>query len=202
MSNSYTKTFWDERYRQSAYVYGTAPNVFFAEQIRDLKPGKMLLPFEGEGRNAVWAARLGWEVTCFDLSSAGQEKALKLAEQEGVSIKYQVCDFRDFEWPQQHYDLIMLCYAHLPPDERTLLHSRIMTSLEIGGILLLEAFSTKQLGLPSGGPQNPEMLYTPEMMENDFARLRNRVVSDMTIDINEGVHHQGEAKVIRLAGMR
>ena len=74
------KNFWDERYKAKAYVYGKEPNQYFAEKLRELEPGKILLPAEGEGRNAVFAARQGWEVSAFDSSSEGRKKAFLLAE--------------------------------------------------------------------------------------------------------------------------
>jgi len=202
MENNFPSTFWDQRYATETYVYGEAPNVFFKAQIDPLKPGKMLLPFEGEGRNAVYAAHLGWEVDCFDFSTSGKNKAEQLAEKYGVRINYTVCDFRDFDWPEQHYDLIGLFYAHLPEKNRLQLHQRIVPALEIGGVLLLEAFDSAQLGRSSGGPQNLEMLYNDALLHADFDALRNRVVEKIRLDLNEGLGHAGEAEIVRLAGMR
>jgi len=82
--------FWDERYSQPEYAYGREPNVFFREQIEPLQPGRLLMPAEGEGRNGVYAARKGWVVDAFDISEKGREKALRLAEEMGVAIHYQV----------------------------------------------------------------------------------------------------------------
>lgn len=74
--------FWNERYSQAEYVYGETPNVFFAAQLDKLSAGTIILPCEGEGRNAVYAASQGWEVKAFDASEAGQKKALLLAEKK------------------------------------------------------------------------------------------------------------------------
>lgn len=202
MAISYPNEFWNHRYAGPDYVYGEAPNAFFEAQIAALKPGKLLLPFEGEGRNAVYAAKLGWQVSCFDFSAMGRAKAEKLAEKQKVNIDYQVCDFRDFKWPDQHYDVIGLFYAHLPEKERIELHSRILPALEIGGILLLEAFDKKQLGLSSGGPQTLEMLFDEALLTADFKALRNRVIEQQNIYLNEGPGHTGEAEILRMAGMR
>ena len=202
MSIQFPSDFWDQRYATETYVYGEAPNAFFKSQIDALKPGKMLLPFEGEGRNAVYAAKLGWQVDCFDFSSTGKSKAEKLAEKYEVKVNYQVCDFRDFNWPNQHYDLIGLFYAHLPETDRIQLHQHIIPSLDIGGLLLLEAFDKKQLGLPTGGPQNIDMLYSEAILHADFAALRNRVVQQARLVLDEGPGHVGEAEILRLAGMR
>lgn len=194
--------FWNQRYATETYVYGEAPNDFFKTQIDTLKPGKMLLPFEGEGRNAVYAAKLGWQVDCFDFSNSGKTKAKLLAQKHGVNINYLVCDFRNFNWPLQHYDLVGLFYAHLPESSRIQLHQRIIPTLDIGGLLLLEAFDKKQLGKSSGGPQQLDMLYSEELLHADFSALRNRVVEQRKLLLQEGPGHTGEAEILRLAGMR
>lgn len=200
---SFPSDFWNQRYGQAAdYVYGTAPNEFFAQQLKQLKPGKLLLPFEGEGRNAVWAAGMGWEVDCFDFSSTGRDKALQLGQKAGVHIQYQVRDFRNYAWKNQYYDVVGLFYAHQPEENRKQLHAAVMQSLEIGGILLFEAFSMAQLGKKSGGPQTLDMLYSAELLHDDFATLRNRVIKEEIVTLDEGPGHQGEASVLRLVGMR
>lgn len=202
MPISYPADFWNQRYAAENYVYGEAPNAFFKAQIDNLKPGKMLLPLEGEGRNAVYAAKLGWQVDCFDFSSSGKTKAEALALKHGVQISYQVCDFRDFYWPAQHYDLVGLFYAHLPDESRKQFHQQIIPTLDIGGLLLFEAFDKKQLGKTSGGPQQLDMLYSEDLLHADFSTLRNRVIEQKKVLLQEGPGHTGEAEVLRLAGMR
>ncbi len=202
MQPSFNSDFWDQRYATGTYVYSESPNVFLKAQTERLKPGKMLLPFEGEGRNAVYAATLGWEVTCFDFSTSGKYKADQLVQKHGVTINYLDCDFRDFSWPDQHYDLVGLFYAHLPENNRKELHSRILPKLDIGGLLLLEAFDKKQLGLASGGPQTTDMLYDIDILQTDFKHLRNRVIEQLRIKLDEGPGHQVEAEILRLAAMR
>lgn len=194
--------FWDARYQQVDFVYGTAPNRFLAEQLAGMKPGKILFPLEGEGRNAVYAASLGWEVDCFDFSQSARDKALSLAASRQLTINYQLAEPEQFNWPNQHYDCIGLFYAHLPEKERQFLHKTVMKSLEIGGILLLEAFDLMQLGRPSGGPQDAGYLFSSEILEKDFAPLRNRRIERSIRTLDEGTGHQGEAVVLRMAGMR
>jgi len=87
--------FWDERYGTENYVYGKEPNAFFSAQMERTEPGNMLLPGEGEGRNAVYAALKGWKVEAFDQSRVGQSKALNLASEMGVEINYKVCRLED-----------------------------------------------------------------------------------------------------------
>ncbi|HTN67918.1 MAG TPA: hypothetical protein VLZ33_00485 [Dysgonamonadaceae bacterium] len=86
---------WDERYYSETYIYGTCPNAWFATKLDELTPGKLLLPAEGESRNAVYAPTKGWEVTSFDQSVEGRKKALKLATEREVKINYQIHDLSE-----------------------------------------------------------------------------------------------------------
>lgn len=92
------ETFWNQRYRQEAFAYGKAPNQYFKENIQKLNPGKILFPAEGEGRNAVYAAQLGWDVYAFDISEEGKTKAKKWARENKVSINYQVGQLPDLNF--------------------------------------------------------------------------------------------------------
>ncbi|MDV7393210.1 class I SAM-dependent methyltransferase, partial [Arthrospira platensis SPKY1] len=109
------KEFWNERYREPGYVYGTTPNVFLAKMLLGLPVGRALFPAEGEGRNAVYAASLGWEVVCFDQSEVGREKALALAQEKGVEIDYRISCIEDFGFEPEAYQLVGLFFAHQPP---------------------------------------------------------------------------------------
>ena len=88
--------FWNDRYSNTDYAYGIQPNDFFKKTITKFKPGKLLLPAEGEGRNAVFASKLGWDVTAFDLSINAKKKAEALAILEKVSINYIIAGFNNF----------------------------------------------------------------------------------------------------------
>jgi hypothetical protein len=103
------KAFWDERYAAKEYAYGTTPNLFFKEKIEKIeKRGLALFPAEGEGRNAVYAAQLGWKVEAFDISDSGQRKALALAKEKEVEIEYSVVSPGIPDLPKSKYDLIVL----------------------------------------------------------------------------------------------
>jgi hypothetical protein len=119
-----TKNFWNERYSEKEYVYGEEPNVFFAEQVKNIKPGKIILPCEGEGRNAVYAASLGWEVNAFDSSEAGKIKALQLAAVKGVSINYTVYDANTITYAENSVDIVAFIYAHFPATIRKQIHQK------------------------------------------------------------------------------
>lgn len=194
--------FWETRYSSPTYAYGTLPNTFFKQCIDPLTPGRLLLPAEGEGRNAVYAAQRGWTVDAFDFSEAARQKARQLADTVGVSLSYTVASFEEIDAPAETYDLIGLIYAHMPSVERNTVHKRLISSLKPGGFVILEAFHKQQLGNPSGGPQNPDMLYSRTDLLDDFAELTIRQLEEVYIDLNEGPYHHGSACVIRLVAQK
>ncbi|MCB9081781.1 MAG: class I SAM-dependent methyltransferase [Lewinellaceae bacterium] len=195
-------TFWNERYAKEAYAYGEAPNTFFARTLRNYPPGRLLLPLEGEGRNAVFAASEGWVVDAFDYSVAGKDKALSLAQKVAVTIQYTVSEVTKYPFAAEAYDAIGLCYAHLSPPDRSYLHQQASNALRPGGHLILEAFRPAQLSYHSGGPRNAEWLYTPEMLTLDFPGLEFLTLETPIIDLAEGQFHCGEAAVIRLIAQK
>jgi hypothetical protein len=189
--------FWDQRYRESNFAYGKEPNRFFAETVAKFKPRKLLLPAEGEGRNAVFAAQLGWQVDAFDFSSVARDHAIGLAHEHGVSINYFLADFNFLALPEKSYHFIALIYTHMPSDIRQSVYRTLIKSLKPGGIILAELFSQKQLELNSGGPKNTDYLVTPEILANDFAGLKISMNQDVDVELNEGPFHQGKAHVVR-----
>lgn len=190
--------FWNERYSSYVTVYGDEPNEFFKECVQKIPTGRMLLPAEGEGRNAVFAATQGWEVDAFDYSPAARLKALARAEENDVTINYATTDINDVELRSEAYDAIALIYVHLKPEERKRLHSQIVKALKPGGHLILEAFSTAQIRNISGGPRNEELLYNLSDLEDDFEGLVFSVSRQEQIRLNEGPFHQGKADVVRI----
>lgn len=192
------KHFWDERYRLHEYAYGTEPNLYFRDKLSALKPGTLLLPGEGEGRNAVWAAKLGWQVTAIDFSSMGRRKAMQLARKQGVPIGYRVESFHDAALEPESFDAAAVIFFHVPALFMERAFAKITQSLKPGGTLIAELYAAAQLGRASGGPQSPELLYTIEQMEgwlNGF--VFEELVQTETV-LNEGRFHQGEAVVIRV----
>ncbi len=190
--------FWNTRYAEDGFAYGIHPNDFFKHELALLEPGRILLPCEGEGRNAVHAALAGWQVDAFDQSVEGRNKCLRLCREMGVEVSYDIADATTYEYGEGRYDAVGLIFAHFPPAVRHLVHLNAFESLKPGGVLLLEAFNPAQLGNASGGPQSLEMLYTMEMLSDDF-RAGEILRLDMeTVDLDEGPYHRGRAEVIRL----
>ncbi len=196
------KSFWEERYSREEFAYGTLPNKFFKEQIDKIKPGKLLLIGEGEGRNAVYAAKLGWVVDALDFSEEAKKKALRLAEINNVFINYDVENLDNFVPQKDFYDAAGLIFIHLENQLRDKVHTKCIESLKPGGKIILEAFEKEQFGRKSGGPQNPNLLYTLEDIKTNFSVLRTELLIKDIKNLDEGEFHSGEAAVIQYVGIR
>jgi cyclopropane fatty-acyl-phospholipid synthase-like methyltransferase len=193
---------WDERYNRKEYVYGSTPNVFFENQLTDLKPGVILLPCEGEGRNALFAAQSNWNVVAFDSSEVGKNKAMALATQNNVSYDYQILDVNEANFEPESFDVIALIYAHFKPQLRSKFHATIQRWLKPEGKIILEAFNPEQLNYNSGGPKDLDMLYSTDILSKDFEGMKIELIETSTIVLDEGAFHQGDAAVIRFVAQK
>jgi SAM-dependent methyltransferase len=197
----YSADFWNERYAEKEYVYGTQPNVFFKEQLDQLVAGNILLPAEGEGRNAVYAALQGWDVVAFDISTSGKEKAMQLSAAQKVVVDYQITSVLDFKTDIK-FDTIGLCYTHFPVEIRKDAFQHLLKFLKPNGTVIFEAFAKAQLGKPSGGPKYIEMLFSIEEIKDEFPELEFKLLEEKTIELSEGNYHKGKAEVIRFLGLK
>ena len=196
------KNFWDERFAVDEYVYGTEPNAFFKQELEKLKPGILLMPGEGEGRNAVFAATLGWTVTAFDPSVEGKKKAEKLAGSKKVSIKYLTYDYENIQLPMDYFDCIGLVYTHMPSSKRQEYHRKLISFLKPGGHVIMECFSKEQIHNNTGGPGDISMLYSEEELQADFESFSEISIVKEEISFDEGLFHKGNASVMRLIGTK
>jgi SAM-dependent methyltransferase len=198
--------FWDARYAEHASVYGTEPNAFLKEQLKGRKPGTALFPAEGEGRNALYAASLGWKVKAFDQSTVARDKALARAAKAGLELDYELLSLPDFRKAPirevDAYDLVGLFYVHMPEPLRRSFHAEMVDVLKPGGILILECFSERQLEYNSGGPKEISMLNSVEKALEDFSSLADLHISEMVVDLDEGPFHKGPASVLRVTGSK
>ena len=193
---------WDERYSSPDYIYGTEPNEYIRLYLSEIAAGKLLLPGEGEGRNAVFAARSGWEVDAFDASSEGKRKALKLAELNNTRINYTVSDISDYPYPENHYSLVGIFFVHLTYPVREFFHKKLISSLKPGGKIIMECFEKDQINLTSGGPKSLELLYSLDEILRDFSELNIIEMKKQEIFLKEGLLHQGRAMVIRILAQK
>jgi 2-polyprenyl-3-methyl-5-hydroxy-6-metoxy-1,4-benzoquinol methylase len=148
-----TSLAWDERYAGGDFQFGDAPNEYLVAQSRRFRPGMAALAVgDGEGRNGVWLARQGLEVTWLDWSGVGMAKAREMAATQGVALKTVVADASAWDWPEARFDVIAWIYVHLPPHDRARATAGCRRALKPGGLLVLECFSPAQQGRRSGGP--------------------------------------------------
>jgi len=198
---------WDERYSNEDFAYGKEPNKFLKEQLDKLKVGTILFPAEGEGRNAVYAAKLGWNVFAFDISSEGKKKALQLSESQNVVIDYQVGELETLNYKADQFDAIALIYAHFPAAVKSHNHIILDKFLRKGGIIIFEAFSKKHLDYvlkdeKIGGPKDIESLFSIEEIQSDFPDYDFEELTEIEIELNEGLFHNGKGSVIRFIGRK
>lgn len=204
--NNWTQR-WDDRYKSEEFAYGEEPNNFLKEQLEKLNPATILFPAEGEGRNAIFAAKLGWQVSAFDISQEGRNKALKLAEANDVSIDYQVGELETLDFGAEQFDAIALIYAHFPAEIKSEIHKQLDQLLRKNGIIIFEAFSKKHLEYVTknekvGGPKDIESLFSIEEIKADFPNYEIIELEEKEIELSEGLFHNGTGSVIRFVGRK
>jgi len=202
-----SKQFWDDRYSKETFAYGEVPNRFLSQNLPSISPGRILFPAEGEGRNAVYAALLGWDVVAFDISTAGRFKAEILAHKMGTQFEYQPASALDFSYGSESFDAVALIYSHFPRPIKDHFHSMIQECLKPGGIIIMEAFSLANLEYQKtnpyiGGPSDPDMLYTVDEVRIAFPDIDLDYLEQVVIELHEGVYHNGTGSVIRCIGTK
>jgi hypothetical protein len=207
------KEFWDQRYNEEGWAYGSEPNEFVKEQLDILKleceptSTKLLFPAEGEGRNAVFAALLGFDVYAFDISHSGKAKAESLATMHETSISYLVSSFDSLTIEKESMDGLVFCYTHFPKNLQPLFIEKMLTLLKPEGRIIFECFSENNLPFRKsnpnvGGPDNIDMLYTINSVQELFNNCSELQVQETVVQLNEGKYHVGEGCVIRMTGRK
>ncbi len=163
-------TQWDERYSTSELIWTGRANQFVEAHLGDLPPGTAIDLGAGEGRNAVWLAGRGWSVTAVDFSQVGLDKALRLADEHGVTIAVERADATTWE-PPAPVDLVVLSYLQLPTDERRTVLEHAATWLNPGGTLFLIAHDRSNVTDGYGGPPSPDVCYTVDETVDALAGL-------------------------------
>jgi 2-polyprenyl-3-methyl-5-hydroxy-6-metoxy-1,4-benzoquinol methylase len=206
MNETWTER-WNDRYSKHEFAYGDQPNNYLKEQIEKLNVGTILFPAEGEGRNAVFAAKLGWTVSAFDISIQGKNKAFQLAEINKVTIDYQVGELQALNYKAEQFDAIALIYAHFPADIKSLYHKTLDKYLRKNGVVIFEGFSKKHIDYNSknkkvGGPTDIGMLFSIDELKSDFANYEIIELAEKEIELSEGLFHNGKGSVIRFVGRK
>jgi SAM-dependent methyltransferase len=193
---------WDERYRGENYFYGTGPNDFLARHYGEIPAGEVLCLAEGEGRNAVFLAEQGYQVTAVDASAVGLQKATRLAAQRGVSITTVHADLADFDPGTARWSGIVSIFCHLPAPLRQEVHGRLADALGAGGVLLLEAYTPAQLQFGTGGPPVADMMMDREILRSEIPGLSFRHLQELEREVIEGEGHTGHAAVVQAIAVK
>ncbi|MDW3649596.1 MAG: class I SAM-dependent methyltransferase [Bacteroidia bacterium] len=190
-------SFWNERFGQQEYVYGREPNAFLREYLEEAPAGRLLLPGEGEGRNAVFASTRTWEVEAVDFSEEGRKKALNFAEEIGVRFDYKLENIATYQ-PEGKFDLIAFIFIHPSPSLRRALFRRYLNFLKPGGKLLFEAFSERQFEMATGGPKLKEFLYTREELEDIFRLVNIEKLTEQEVELQPGPYREGSGFTLQM----
>lgn len=200
MSHGDAQDFWSDRYRTagSTYLFGTEPNRFLAGQADLLKPGMRALSVaDGEGRNAVWLAARGLDVTATDLSPVAIEKAEALASARGVKVDFVLADALAWTYPDDSFDLVVAVFIQFAaPDERARLFECLKRTLRPGGRIIVQGYTPEQLEYRTGGPSAVENLYTTALLREAFADFDVEWLEEYEDVLDEGSAHCGRSALI------
>lgn len=193
---------WDERYSQAGFAYGTEPNEFLVAAAGRIPSGPVLSLGEGEGRNAVYLAGIGHRVVAVDQSEVGLAKARRLAADRGRTIEIVCADLATFPIEPGAWAGVVSIFCHLPRRIRVPLYAAVVRGLQPGGVLVLQAYTPKQIGRGTGGPQDPDMTASMAGLIEELAGLEFVHARELELEVREGVYHTGIASVVQLIGVR
>lgn len=198
------QAFWNQRYAEPGYKYGTEPNAFLREQAGRLPTAaQVLVPGDGEGRNSVWLARQGLQVDAFDISAVGVAKARRLAALAGVTVDYAVADGDALAWPSETYDLVAAIFIQFAdPPMRARLFAHMVDTLRPGGLLVLQGYRPEQLANKTGGPPRESHMYTEALLRESFAGMEILELRSYEAELTEGTQHRGRSALIGLVARK
>jgi len=192
---------WNNRYSSEEYYFGKEPNEFFKETIDKLPIGNALFLGDGEGRNSVYAAKLGWDVHCMDISETAKEKAEKLADENNVKIDYKVFDAIEYNYPHETYDAVVLIYFHIDEELREYFNKKIIDSLKTNGTIILLVYEKDHIKLNTNGPSSLNLLYSLDEIVEDFIDFDfETLIKEKISRIKNGI--QQESIVIKFIGRK
>lgn len=189
---------WNERFKGEDYLFGTAPAAFLTAQAGYLpQTGRALVLADGEGRNSVFLAERGLQVTAFDFAPNALEKARKLARSRGVTVDFHLADILRWDWDARAYDVVAgVFFQFLPPRDRDAVFAGIARALTPGGLLMLHGYAPRQVGYGTGGPSAEENMYTLPLLRAAFAGFDELYADDYDAELAEGTAHAGKSALI------
>ena len=191
---------WNERFAQPGYLFGTEPAQFLRDHGQYLTPGlRVLAVADGEGRNSVFLANQGLNVTALDGSSVAVDKARALADERGAKVDFNIADIMEWDWQSEAYDLVVAIFIQFSaPQEREKVFAGLKKTLKKGGILMLHGYTVEQLEHGTGGPPCAENLYTTELLKEAFSDMEILHLNAYERDVDEGRAHSGRSSLIDL----
>jgi len=195
---------WDDVFDKPEYHYGTEPAGFLLRHEHWLTPGARALSVaDGEGRNSVFLAQKGLTVTAMDASPKARDKALALAAARGVSVDYRLADIAEWDWAAGQWDLVAGIFIQfLPPPLRAQVFAGMVEALAPGGVLMIHGYTPEQIAHGTGGPRNPALLYTEDLLREAFGALDIRELDAYEAEISEGAGHSGRSALIDLVAVK
>ncbi len=193
---------WDDRYGQPGFAYGTEPNDWLAAQAALIPKGRVLSVADGEGRNGVFLASLGHDVTSVDASPVGLAKASALAAARGVPLTTVVADLAEFEIEPIAWQGIVSIFCHLPAPLRRRVHAQVVRGLAPGGVFILEAYTVAQLKRGTGGPKAAELLPSLDDLRAELEGLELVHAAEREREVHEGAFHDGPSDVVQVVARK
>ncbi|MFZ5456710.1 MAG: SAM-dependent methyltransferase [Pseudomonadota bacterium] len=206
MSHADAQDFWSDKYRAvgESYLFGTAPNRFLAAQAGLRRAGQRALSVaDGEGRNAVWLAEQGLDVTATELSPVALDKAEALAAARGVRVDFALADALNWTYPDETFDLVVAIFIQFAaPDERARLFENLKRTLRPGGRIVLQGYTPKQLDYRTGGPSAVDNLYTAAMLRETFGDFDIERLDEYEDVLDEGSAHRGQSALVGMVARK
>ena len=162
---------WNRKHGEAGPLFGVEPNRFLVAEVEGLQPGRALDVACGAGRNAVWLAELGWNVTGVDFSDVALANARALAAERAVDVEWQQADLRDWRPAEAAFDLVVVLYLQLPAAELRMILGRTAAAVAPGGTLLVVGHDRENLNGGHGGPKDPAVLFTPAEVARELPGL-------------------------------
>ena len=191
--------FWNERYQVKDYIFGIEPNDFIKEMMPPAEQGqKTYAPADGEGRNGVYLAGLGYDVTSIDVSNLAVDKAIRLANGKGVRINAMVGNAINPPFEDESVDIIIVYFMHFMPEDHEQFMAENKRLLKLGGAFIMEGYTIDQIPLTSGELKNPDMMMSADALRHTFSGYDMIVLKETKRHLNEGPRHQNEAATIQI----
>lgn len=195
---------WEERYQGKDYLFGREPAAFLLSRAALLpKAGRVLAVADGEGRNSVWLARQGLDVTAFDYAPSAVEKARSLAGEAGVSVNFKVAGIENWDWGAAPFDVVAGIFIQfVRPEARPALFANLRRAVRPGGKLFLHGYSPEQVELGTGGPPRADMMYSIALLQEAFGDWEIELLEAYEREIEEGHGHKGRSALIDLVAVK